>query len=431
MALPNPAPIRLQQIQAEYGTSGLAASAVAGISGTGLVGNDLQPDRSMLDFLGRSNISYAWGGYPRQIPEGSVGIFNVITTGIPNGTVLYWTIENITTDIYDFPYYETGDNRYTYDNEGYLTMNNGGGQFNVPLNPSYEYDTTLIETFRIKVYSTGQYGIPAELVLTSDPISIIPTLFLYASPGAYTLIPPSSTIKYAKADVCGGGGGGAGHWRTADSADRRAGGGGGGAGAVQADFDMTTVSGNITVVVGSGGAAGPCLWESGYLYGNSPTIPRTNRNGGDNGTESYIYFNKVGGGGWFIVAGGGQGARGNNVDNSDQASGAGGNSSGGYINWNGFPGGVPSTQRDYYPRTPGGGCGGSQAGSGTFFSNSTLGGGGQSQGENFTSNSYFDLPYPGNHGVVYIRLSTVPSGYEGVGGDGVMAGLVYRGGPGA
>jgi hypothetical protein len=409
------------QIQGEYGTSGLAASSTA-------AGLDPLPT-SMLDFLGKSNISYAWGGYPREIPEGGVGIFNVITTGIPNGTVLYWTVENITTDAYDFPYYETGDNRYTYDNEGYLTINNGAGQFNVQLNPSYEYDTTLIETFRIKVYSTGQYGIPVALVLTSDPISIIPTLFLYTVPGSYTLIPPSSTIKYAKADVCGGGGGGAGHFKTSRSSDKHAGGGGGGAGAVQADFDMTTVSGNITVVVGSGGAAGSCYYD-GY-YNGSGAIPRTNRNGGDNGTESYIYFNKAGGGGWFIVAGGGQGARGNNVDNNDQASGAGGNSSGGYINWNGYPGGVPDYNRDYYSRTPGGYCGGSQAGSGTFFSGRGLGGGGQSQNQNFLSNSDFDLPYPGSHGVVYIRISTVPSGYEGVGGDGVPGAVVYRGGPGA
>jgi hypothetical protein len=54
MALPSSGNITLQQIQTEFGTIGLAASAVAGIPNTSLVGSNLQPDRSMRDFLGRS-----------------------------------------------------------------------------------------------------------------------------------------------------------------------------------------------------------------------------------------------------------------------------------------------------------------------------------------------------------------------------------------
>jgi hypothetical protein len=49
MALPNPAPITLLQIQGEYGTSGLAASSTA-------AGLDPLPT-SMLDFLGRSAVT--------------------------------------------------------------------------------------------------------------------------------------------------------------------------------------------------------------------------------------------------------------------------------------------------------------------------------------------------------------------------------------
>jgi hypothetical protein len=54
MALPTSGNIDLLAIQTEFGTSGLATSAVAGIPGTSLVGDDLQPDRSLTDFYGRS-----------------------------------------------------------------------------------------------------------------------------------------------------------------------------------------------------------------------------------------------------------------------------------------------------------------------------------------------------------------------------------------
>jgi hypothetical protein len=54
MALPASGTIDLLAIQTEFSTSGLAASAVAGIPSTALVGSDLQPDRSMQDFYGRS-----------------------------------------------------------------------------------------------------------------------------------------------------------------------------------------------------------------------------------------------------------------------------------------------------------------------------------------------------------------------------------------
>jgi len=75
MALPSSGNITLQQIQTEFGTIGLAASAVAGIPSTALVGNDLQPDRSMRDFLGRSAYSVTLTINDATIIGGSGGTY--------------------------------------------------------------------------------------------------------------------------------------------------------------------------------------------------------------------------------------------------------------------------------------------------------------------------------------------------------------------
>ena len=78
MALPASGTIDLLAIQTEFSTSGLAASAVAGIPSTALVGSDLQPDRSMQDFYGRS--AQGWqsfttpGGYSWTVPAGVTSI---------------------------------------------------------------------------------------------------------------------------------------------------------------------------------------------------------------------------------------------------------------------------------------------------------------------------------------------------------------------
>jgi len=73
MALPASGTINLLAIQTEFSTSGLAASAVAGIPSTTLVGSDLQPDRSMRDFLGRSAYSVTLTINDVTINNGSIG----------------------------------------------------------------------------------------------------------------------------------------------------------------------------------------------------------------------------------------------------------------------------------------------------------------------------------------------------------------------
>lgn len=66
MPLPNPAPITLQEIQTEFGTTGLVASSTA-------AGLDPLPT-SMLDFLGLSNkTTYTYttpGTYYFTVPSG-------------------------------------------------------------------------------------------------------------------------------------------------------------------------------------------------------------------------------------------------------------------------------------------------------------------------------------------------------------------------
>jgi hypothetical protein len=89
MALPASGTIDLLAIQTEFSASGLAASAVAGIPGTSLAGSDLQPDRSMLDFLGRSS-------YTPQFRVDSSSAFTdttfTVPAGTPAGTTYYYVL---------------------------------------------------------------------------------------------------------------------------------------------------------------------------------------------------------------------------------------------------------------------------------------------------------------------------------------------------
>lgn len=84
MALPTSGNITLLQIQNEFGTSGLAASAVAGIPGTSLSGTNLIPDRSMRDFMGLSSASayldsyYYWDSMRDNQDESIIQAFVII-----------------------------------------------------------------------------------------------------------------------------------------------------------------------------------------------------------------------------------------------------------------------------------------------------------------------------------------------------------------
>jgi hypothetical protein len=339
------------------------------------------------------------GSYPITIPEGgSLITIPVNTVNIANGTRLYWRINHITTDETDFAEYEINDRETIYDTDGEFIINNNTGEFFV-MTSRNDTENEGPQTFTVIVSLT----VGGPPLITTATITIVEISFSYTTPGTYTFIPArGNPYKYGTITGIGGGGGGTGHYRTRDTSDKRPGGGGGGGGGFKSYYNADDISGNITIVVGSGGAAGNCFYFRNY--NGSGNVLRTGAIYGNNGTQTTIAFNKTSGGIYRAVAGGGGGAVGNYNDDNSGKSGGGGSASGGAVNSTGAPGAPISSGRDRYPRTEGGKG---------AFQDTYHGNGGQSQSQDFLNDLDFDLPYPGNPGCIIIALSTVASGYEG------------------
>lgn len=64
--------------------------------------------------------TYTFNVVPKEITEGAVEMFSIVTTGVANGTVLYWTINHVSTDEGDFK-----------ENSGSFTIQNNAGSFSV------------------------------------------------------------------------------------------------------------------------------------------------------------------------------------------------------------------------------------------------------------------------------------------------------------
>jgi hypothetical protein len=91
--------------------------------------------------------------------EGTSLLINVNTTGVTSGTILYWTINNITTTNADFSA-----------TSGSFTITSGTGSFSVT--SIADATTEGNETFTISVRIGSTAG---TIVVTSDPITIIDT----------------------------------------------------------------------------------------------------------------------------------------------------------------------------------------------------------------------------------------------------------------
>ena len=102
--------------------------------------------------------TYAFGIIPSNINEGSSGTFNISTTNVPNGTYLYWTIENISTQDADFQL-----------TNGSFVINSNVGSFDVIA--VADITTEGSQTFKVNIrvgYSGGEIKATSNTVTIND-----------------------------------------------------------------------------------------------------------------------------------------------------------------------------------------------------------------------------------------------------------------------
>jgi hypothetical protein len=101
--------------------------------------------------------TYSFGTVPSSINEGSAGTFNVVTTSVPSGTSLYWTIDyNSSSTFADFS--------AVY---GSFTIAANTGSFTVT--PSADSTTEGPETFKVNLRTVSTAG---TIVSTSSVVTI-------------------------------------------------------------------------------------------------------------------------------------------------------------------------------------------------------------------------------------------------------------------
>jgi len=101
--------------------------------------------------------TYTFTSIPTQLNEGgAVGTFNVTTTGVPTGTTLYWTINNVTTTNADFVAVN-----------GSFVVTGGTGSFTVQAANDLSVEGT--ETFTVSLRTVSITG---SVVQTSSSVSV-------------------------------------------------------------------------------------------------------------------------------------------------------------------------------------------------------------------------------------------------------------------
>jgi hypothetical protein len=133
-----------------------------------------------------SAIASTWGARvipsPSSINEGGIVTFSAITTNIPTGTTLYWTVNNITTSNVDFT-----SNIVT----GSFIVTANAGSFTVTANSDLFTDG-VNETFTVSVRSSNVIG---TVMATSSIVTINDTSFTQT----YAATPAASSIDEGSA----------------------------------------------------------------------------------------------------------------------------------------------------------------------------------------------------------------------------------------
>jgi len=119
--------------------------------------------------------TYAFSSQSTSINEGSTGTFNVSTTGVANGTPLYWSITNTTTTNADFSLVN-----------GTFTVTNNAGSFTV--GPMADLLTEGAETFTVAL-RTG--SVSGTTVATSGTVTVNDTSTTPAPTYAFSSQPTS------------------------------------------------------------------------------------------------------------------------------------------------------------------------------------------------------------------------------------------------
>jgi len=123
-------------------------------------------------------VTYQFANYPVSVDEGKLGIFNLQTTSIPQGTTLYWTILHGTTDSSDF--FAVSDS-FTIDGSG-----NGG----FTVYPTGDSLTEGPETFQVEIRTgsiTGPVQLTSPLITVNDTSTAGPAVPTYS----FNIVPSS------------------------------------------------------------------------------------------------------------------------------------------------------------------------------------------------------------------------------------------------
>ena len=254
---------------------------------------------------------------PSSISESTTGIFTVSTTNVSNGTILYWTVNHITSSAADFNA-----------SQGSFTVNNNQGVFGVPvLGDSVDF---FNETFTVSVRTTSFTGTiratsPTVTINDTSPPNPVNVVFSGSAPDA----------SYTAGTTSGGGGtvtGGPyvpGRSNTVN---------------VTVNFGAvlhgTASNGTGLRILGLTASDTLNMTINGVIMGFGGLGGRTTGNAGGTGLSITGQFNSLSGSGQILGGGGGGGGN-NGFNVTDAASGGGGAGGGpGGGPGGGSPGGV-------------------------------------------------------------------------------------------
>ena len=131
---------------------------------------------------------YTWSSIPSSINEGAAGAFVVNTTGITNGTTLYWTIDNVSTT-----------NSRFIATSGSFTISNGSGVFTVSTIANQITDGSTSFNLQVRTGSTSGTIVLTQAGIVINDTSVTPTpstITGYFSPSTIT-VNGSSTLYYS------------------------------------------------------------------------------------------------------------------------------------------------------------------------------------------------------------------------------------------
>jgi hypothetical protein len=246
------------------------------------------------DFYGKSLLSYSLYLPYTTVTEGNSTPVTALTNGVPDSTVLYWTILNGSTTNADFtvPF-------------GSVTINSGSGQ--IDITPVSDGLTDGGETFTVQLRTgstSGSVVATSGIITINDP-SAGSYLYYFAypelttGPHYFTVLPGMTSIDFVMAG--GGGAGGSGIYTGSGSSVAGAGGGGGGQ--VRQITGYSVTPGEIlTINIGAGGSG---------LAGSAGGISSIQGNSG-----ATLYQAEGGGYGSSTVSSGGVGGTGGNTKNN-------------------------------------------------------------------------------------------------------------------